>query len=201
MANEMQDPNKEYTFPWHSYKKSHLADDAFVFSVPNCCRHHGSRFAEQNYICWWLLGYVRDRWVCTGLLGSKPALYRDVSSSHTIYGLSVVVFSRLWALGEVHNSLVTWFSAEINTHPLSNKALKQRSCSFALLKDHRTPLSRAMPLTRGSWSGSSPVILHCVSGSVLLMRAASCTAKHPQHHGAAFPSLGIEDFVWQVSLG
>lgn len=79
--------------------------------------------------------------------------------------------------------------------PLSNEALKQRSCSFALLKDHRTPLSRAMPLTRGSWSGSSPAILHCVGGSVLLLRAASCTAKHPQHHGAAFPSSGIEDFV------
>lgn len=29
----MQDPNKEYAFSWHFCKKSHLAADAFVFTV------------------------------------------------------------------------------------------------------------------------------------------------------------------------
>lgn len=48
MANETQDPSKEYAFPWHSYKKIHLTDDEFVFSVPNYCRHHGSRLTEQT---------------------------------------------------------------------------------------------------------------------------------------------------------
>jgi len=68
MANEMQNLNKEYAFPWHPYKKSHLSEDAFVFNVSNYFRLHGSRFTEQNCVCWWLFGYIWDRWVCTGLL-------------------------------------------------------------------------------------------------------------------------------------
>lgn len=146
---------------------------------------------------------ISVHWLVREQVSSVPKLIIKAESLWSFGSLQ-----QLWVSGEKHNSHLTWFSREINTHSLSD--LQLRSWLFAVVKNCRTPLSRAAPLIKVSYSHFSFAFLCCVLGLCTPALSSSAAqpcpaAKLPQHtqkyQVTASHLLHRNYFLWQSLRG